>query len=297
MGHRQDTDGAGDRLSMSEPSLTLLHTSDFQCGKPFLPEAGDAVVRLARSIEPDIVVSSGDLTQRAKKREFVQARALLDRFGDRPVVVTPGNHDVPLYRFWERLFDPYRNWRRFSGTSDLDTVTTVEGATIVALDSAAPRRAIVAGRIDDRQVDFASRAFASADRDDLRILVIHHHFVPVDDGAGGRPLPGANRLAEAFAEMGVDVVLGGHVHQLHLKTSADIPGGATVQPALPILACGTSASRRGRGVEAGWNSLCVLTFREAQFDVTPYRRAPSDQDFSPLPTRSFPLRRGMGAMN
>jgi len=260
--------------------LTVLHTSDFQCGRPFVPRAADALVRLARRVDPDVVVAAGDLTQRAKVSEFALARTLLDRLGDVPVVLTPGNHDVPLYRFWERVACPYRNWRRFAG-SDLDSVTRVEGATFVALDSSAPRRAIVNGRLDDHQLDFARRAFAESPEGDLRILVIHHHFVPVLDGEGGSPLPRASHLVRAFEELRIDAVLGGHVHVLHLRTSADAPPPHEIRP-VPLIACGTTTSSRGRGVEAGWNSLTVLSFDRDAVQVTPHRLSPDDKDFKPL---------------
>jgi len=276
--------------------LTVLHTSDFQCGKPYLPHATDALLRLSAEVDPDVVIASGDLTQRAKKQEFAIARSIIDRFGDTPVVITPGNHDVPVYRVWERVIDPFGNWRRFSGEHALDSVTTVKGAVIVALNSAAPRRAIVNGRIDDDQVEFARRAFADLDPSKLRMLVIHHHFVPVPDADAGRPLPRAAHLAQAFGEMGIDVVLGGHVHQIHMHEAEDIPGCPPRDPPLPILACGTSTSRRGRGVEAGWNSLSVMRFSAGEVEVTPYRRAPDAEDFEAMPARTWALRRDFGAV-
>jgi 3',5'-cyclic AMP phosphodiesterase CpdA len=275
---------------MSNTALTVLHTSDYQCGAPFQPEAADAMHRLAESVAPDVVVASGDLTQRAKVREFRQARSVLDRFGDVPLILTPGNHDVPLYRFWERLVDPYRNWRKFAGEA-LDTVTRVPGATFVALNSSAPRRAIVNGRIDGPQVDFARRAFEGTPQEDLRVLVIHHHFIPVADGEGGRPLPRAAALARQFEAMEVDVVLGGHVHQLHMHSSEEL-GGAPAEEAVPFLATGTTTSRRGRGVEEGWNSLCVLRFAGSVVDVTPYRRRADGAAFEPSESLQWRLGRG-----
>lgn len=277
---------------MESGVLTVLHTSDFQCGKPFVPRAADALVRLAQAVEPDVVVAAGDLTQRAKVREYVVARALLDRLGSMPIVVTPGNHDVPLYRFWERLACPHRNWRSFAGP-DLDSVTSVEGATFVALNTSAPRRAIVNGRLRDHQLAFARRAFAEAPDGDLRILVLHHHLVPLADGQGGRPLPRAPQLVREFEEMGVDAVLGGHVHQLHIRTSADVlPERDGVVGRVPLVASGTTTSGRGRGVEAGWNSLTVLRFDKGGLKVTPYRLSPDGDDFCPLDVIVFPASSG-----
>lgn len=257
-------------------TLTILHASDLQCGRPYLPRAADALVRLAGRLEPDAVVIAGDLTQRAKAREYRAAKALMERLPRVPTVVTPGNHDVPLYRVWERLFAPYRNWRTHVA-SELDTVTRVAGATLVALNSSAPLRAIVAGHIDEQQVELARTAFAAAPTGDLRVLVIHHHFVPTPDGKGGRPLPGAAALARAFESMGVDLVLGGHVHRTQVRTSRDlVPGDG---PGVPLVACGTTTSRRGRGPEAGRNSLNVVRLGPRDIEITPYLLGPGDGDF------------------
>lgn len=270
--------------------LTLLHTSDFQCGKPYLPEAAEALLALAEDINPDLVIVSGDLTQRAKKREFVIARSIIDRFGATPVVVTPGNHDVPLYRVWERLCNPFGNWRRFAGERALDTVTTVDGAIIVSLNSAAPLRAVVNGRVDDGQVDFARQAFETGQRDALRLLVVHHNFVPAPSKDAGRPLPRAAYLARAFGDMGVDMILGGHVHETFMKVAEEIPECPPHHPPLPIVACGTTTSCRGRGSETGQNSLSVIRFSDDDVAVTPYRRAPDSCVFESMPARSWRLR-------
>jgi len=270
--------------------LTVFHASDFQVGTPYLEHAAAAMVRLFEAVAPDVVVVSGDLTQRAKVSEFALARRVLDEFGETvPIVLTPGNHDVPLYRFLERLVIPHRNWRRFAGIDALDTVTRVEGGTFVALNSSAPRRAIVNGRIDDEQLDFARRAFEESPEGDVRVVVTHHHFVSAPGGEGGAPLPRASLIVNAFSDMEVDAVLGGHVHQLHLSTSAEL--GGTSPPPLPILATGTATSRRGRGIETGWNSICVHRFSSEGLTVMPYRREPDGAEFEPLAPVTFDLRR------
>ena len=271
---------------MASAALTVLHTSDYQVGRPYLPEAADAMIRLFHEVQPDVVVAAGDLTQRAKKREFETARRLLDRFGDVPVVTTPGNHDVPLYRTLERLGAPYRAWRRFTGVKELDTVTRVPGATFVALSSAAPRRAVVAGRLRARQMAFAHQAFRKAPVHDHRIVVVHHHFVPVPGGGAGRPLSGARELLSEMESMGVSAVLGGHVHQLHLRVSTELTGHAR---GVPVISTGTATSRRGRGREVLANSVCVLRFEEREVEVVPYLRQPEGEAFEPLELHRFEL--------
>ncbi|MEZ6065429.1 MAG: hypothetical protein R3B90_06895 [Planctomycetaceae bacterium] len=66
-----------------------------------------------------------------------------------PIVRIPGNHDVPLYRVWERLTDPHRLYRQYI-QQELNTVTRIENAVIVGLDSSAPRKAVTNGRISAR---------------------------------------------------------------------------------------------------------------------------------------------------
>jgi 3',5'-cyclic AMP phosphodiesterase CpdA len=273
--------------------VVILHASDLQVGKPYRPRTAEALLSLARERTPDLIVVAGDLTQRAKVREYRTARALLDRLGDvAPVVVTPGNHDVPLYRIWERLLTPYRNWRRWIGP-DLDTVTRIPGATVVALSSAAPRRAIVAGRLSASQVDFARRAFAAAAGGDARVVVTHHHFVPTPDHEGGRTLPHASAILKAFEGMGVELVLGGHVHQTHLQTSrARVPGEGA---GIPLVACGTTTSVRGRGPEAGRNTLNVVSLDARTVEVVTHRYEADRDAFVAAATRSFTRReRGAG---
>ena len=273
--------------------LTLLHASDLQCGRPFLPHAADAFVRFAHELRPDVIVVAGDLTQRAKVAEFRTARALFERLPTVPVVVTPGNHDVPLFRLWERVLSPYRNWRTLI-SPDLDSSLSRPGATFVAVNSSAPRTAIVNGRLRDGQVEFARRAFEAAPADDTRVLVIHHHFVPAPDASAGPPLPGARRLAEAFESMGVDLVLGGHVHETHVNTSRAL-SPARPGPGIPLIACGTTTSRRGRGSEAGINSLNVIRVAPHEVEVLPHRLAPGARDFEPAEAIVIPRHRTSGA--
>ncbi len=268
--------------------LTILHGSDLQYGRPYRKGTAAAFQAAAHALEPDLVVIAGDLTQRAKRSEFRAVRAYIDDFGDIPVVVTPGNHDVPLYRLWERLVAPYGNWRRYMGRS-LDSVTRVRGAVVVALNSSAPRRAIIGGRIDAHQVAFAERALASADPGDVKVLVTHHHFVPTPDALGGRPLPGAGRLLERFEAVGVDLILGGHVHQTHLTTSRALaPSGDG--PGIPLIRCGTTASSRGRGPEAGRNSFNLVRVTDHEVMVVPHLSVPSGGRFEILEARTFPRR-------
>ena len=247
--------------------LRILHGSDLQMGRPFRPRAAEAFSRLALKLDPNLIVISGDLTQRAKLHEFQAAWKFLQELPQIPLVVTPGNHDVPLYRFWERLFVPYRAWDQIIPYGR-DSVTVVPGATVVALNSASPWRAIVGGRLSRAQLRFARQSFNNGPKEGARILVTHHHFVCKSVGGGGRPIPHAPVIVKQIEEMEVDAVLSGHLHRTQLAMSRDVVSGESA--GVPLITAGTSTSRRGRGLEKSANSLNVLDVLEDQIKVTPY---------------------------
>lgn len=249
--------------------LTLLHISDLHFGPPYHPEVGDALQRFAADLAADVIVASGDFTQRAKEEQFRDARAFLDRLPRVPIVVTPGNHDVPLYRIVERLFDPYRHYVRHI-SRELDSVVRVPGAVIVSLNSTAPRRKLTNGRIHRWQLDYARDAFADLPEETVRILVAHHHFAPPPDWEGAQVMPKAKRALDAFTAMRVDLVLGGHLHRAYIGNSLDVYSGADREHGIVIVQSGTSTSRRGRAREREKNSFNVLRVEGRLIRVTHY---------------------------
>jgi 3',5'-cyclic AMP phosphodiesterase CpdA len=270
--------------------ITLLHVSDLHFGPPYLPHVGEAVQAFAARLSPTAIIASGDFTQRAKPEQFAAARAFLDRFPHVPTVVTPGNHDVPLYRFAERMLDPYRHYREHI-LAELDTVTRIPGATIVALNSTAPHRALTNGRIHRWQIELARKAFAETSEDELRILVAHHHFAPPPDFEGGEVMPKAQRALDAFTGMKVDLIMGGHLHRAYIGNSLDVYSGSDREHGIVIVQSGTSTSRRGRAREAEKNSLNVLRLDGETIRVTHYMYFDDAKDFVPTSRHLF-FRRG-----
>jgi 3',5'-cyclic AMP phosphodiesterase CpdA len=276
--------------------VTLLHGSDLHFGKHFDPVAARAFRLAVGRLEPDLVILSGDFTQRAKIREYRAARAYLDDLCEVPLVVTPGNHDVPLYRFWERAFSPLRHYRRFI-TRELDYSSRVAGVTVVSLNSTAPHSAIVNGRLRSPQLRFASQAFQRAPKADLRVLVTHHNLVPAPDDARKKVLPRHRQVLTGLAAMGVDLVLGGHLHRGFWVDFREEPpgirfGGDGIQT-MAMVYCGTTTSLRGRTREEEANSFNVLKVETHGIEVTRYRRERGGGDFEPVKTAEIPRKRGM----
>ena len=267
--------------------LTLLHISDLHFGPPFLPHVGEALLRIAPTLAPDVVIASGDFTQRAKRSQFIDAQQFLRRLPAVPQVVVPGNHDVPLYRVFERMFRPLELYRTYIN-NDLDHAVHIDGAVIVALNSTAPHTAITNGRIRAKQLQFCETAFREAPPDAVRIVVAHHHFAPAPDYERDQVLPGAKRALERFAGLGVDMILGGHLHRAYIGNSLDIRPGAVRDRGIIIVQCGTTTSRRGRMREREKNSFNIIQLGPQLLHVTHYMYFSDVDCFEPISRHTFP---------
>lgn len=267
--------------------IKLVHASDVHFGKLHDGEALAIFREFLSRTEPDILVFSGDFTQRAKIREYKAAREFLVGLAPLPVVVTPGNHDVPLYRVLERFVRPLRNYQEYISRK-VDTVTEIPGATVVALNSTAPYRAIVNGRIRDSQLRFAANAFQAAPRDSVRILVTHHNLLRAPDYEPEQILPGHRRCLSAFARMNVELILGGHLHRGYVGSSLDAFPQQEGTRSIVIAHSGTTASRRGRGRERGRNSLNLIRISREEIVILPHILMREEGTFHPTGTHSFP---------
>ena len=161
-------------------STRILHISDLHFGPPFVSAIAEVLLRTMPSLAPDVVVVSGDLTQRAKRRQFEEARQFFDRLPDVPLLVIPGNHDVALWRVFERLFKPHALYCEIIHP-DLNPVLRVGNVVLVGLDSTAPRSAISNGRLHRHQLRYCAETFAAVPDEVTRIVVAHHHFAPGHD--------------------------------------------------------------------------------------------------------------------
>ena len=231
---------------------TIVHLSDLHFGRT------DArivrpLIRAVREIGPDLVAVSGDLTQRARKTQFQEARAWLDRL-PQPQVVVPGNHDVPLYRIWERFLSPLGKYRRHVN-GDLEPDFIDDEIAVVGINTA---RSLTFkdGRINEEQVESIRRRFAPLGEGLTKIVVTHHPFdLPDEPDKDEELVGGARKAMEAFAGCGVDLLLAGHLHTSQAGETSDryeLAGYA----ALAVQA-GTATSTRGRGESNSFNVLRV----------------------------------------
>ncbi len=267
--------------------LRLLHLSDLHFGPPYLPKIGEAFLQLASQLRPDAIVVSGDLTQRARRDQFIAARGFLDQLPDCPTLVVPGNHDVPLYRLKERWFDPHGLYKEII-TSELNPVLRLDQAVLVGIDSTSPRHSITNGRIGLKQLDHCQRVFTSVPAGVAKFVVAHHHFAPAPDYLHDQTMPRSRRAINQFVELGVEMILGGHLHRSYIGNSLNFYPGNHRDRGIVIVQCGTTTSRRGRGPESEKNSFNVIEFDDYLFTITHYTYFEEDKQFSPLSRHQFP---------
>jgi 3',5'-cyclic AMP phosphodiesterase CpdA len=214
---------------------TLLHLSDLHFGR--VPDGmADALLAVSLRIAPDVVIISGDLTQRAKISEFEQARAFLGRLPF-PQVVIPGNHDVPLFNPYGRFVERLARYRRFI-TEDLAPSHVDSEVAVFGVNTA---RSLTwkGGRINPRQIEHTRARLCELPAATARVIATHHPF-------------GVARLAvQRWTQCGADLLLCGHLH----IAATQISGGTVVVNA------GTAISTRGRGQANSFNVI-VLNGRQ-----------------------------------
>ena len=263
---------------------TLLHISDIHFGPKHLEDRAAAVLALIHARGPDYVIISGDLTQRAKPEQFAAAKRFVESIPC-PTLAVPGNHDVPLYRFWERLVVPFGAWQRhFSPHLEPDLID--DEVCIVGLNTAF-NRTITGGRITRAQCHRVREVFSAAPGSSYRIAVIHHNLVrPSDLDDVPAPLQGSVPALAALASSGVEMVLSGHLHQSYVAPLAGTDGG---EGGISLCA-GTTTSSRGRGREQGISTCHWIEIGAGEARVLFYRWDPAAVSFAETGWRSFPRR-------
>jgi len=267
--------------------MILLHASDIHFGTPHHPPAAEAFLQATRELPADAIILSGDFTQRAKVREYEAARAYLQSLPDKPLVVTPGNHDVPVFRVFERALMPYRNYRRYI-SEELDSVVRFPGAVVVALNSSTVFTAVVNGHLSGAQLDFADRAFASATPGDVKILVTHHPIAAAPDYGSDQVLPRSEWIARRITKMGVELVLSGHLHRAYALTTADVCDLPQAAGVTWLIHSGTTTSTRGRTRERGQCSFNRIELTEEHMILERFMYFAGRSRFEPVGRRIVP---------
>ena len=243
----------------------IAHLSDVHFGAhdPKVVAGAEAWLAEAR---PDLVVISGDFTQRARRDQYREAAALLDRIEAQglPTLGVPGNHDVPLYDVVQRFTRPLHRYRRYI---DDDLCPWFENARLAVLGiNTARSLTFKDGRISHEQMAIIRERFRDVPKDRTRILVTHHPLFAMPIGEAGEPSEAVGRHGEALqaiADAGVHILLAGHFHRSFTESARRMVKNAG--PALVIQA-GTATSTRLRHGEMQSFNL-IGTDRNDRVDV------------------------------
>jgi 3',5'-cyclic AMP phosphodiesterase CpdA len=262
---------------------TIVHLSDLHFGR-LDPLVVPALVTAVNGLSPNLIVISGDFTQRATEGQFVEARDFLAQLAA-PQLAVPGNHDVPLFDLGARFFAPFTRYRRYIA-DDLSPVFEDDEMIVVGLNSARSVSIGGAGRVNAQQVERAAGHLMTAAPGLVKVVVTHHPF-DVPAGQDERQLIGRSEMAMTrLAEAGADVFMAGHLHVTHVCGTATryrIAGHSAL-----VVQAGTLSTRQ-RGEASAFN---VLTLGDAGIDVERYEWVDATGAFLPAPLGAFCRRDG-----
>lgn len=216
----------------------VLHISDTHFGTE-VEVVTRALQALVGQAQPDLVLLGGDVTQRARKKQFAAARAFVQSL-DSPVLAVPGNHDIPLFNIFARLMRPYGNYRQALGVN-LEPVFEDERILAIGVNSTHPRHR-KNGVVSPAQVQRVVQRLRAARPEQLCIVLLHHPVRAVEESDTANLLKGREFAVPAWVDAGADLVLGGHIHLPYVVPLA----GRLGRQAWAVQA-GTAVSHRVRG--------------------------------------------------
>ncbi len=267
--------------------INILHMSDLHFGEVFLPHIGEALVFSAHELQTDLIAVSGDFTQNATEQQFQRARDFLKELPQCPIIVTPGNHDVPPRFSFRDLCQPFALYRRYIHPK-LDYVSEYEGIKMVSLNSTSSLGSLVNGRLSRQQLEFCTQAFQNTPKEMLRVMMCHHHLAPAPKLNGGGVMWHAKRTIDQLQDAHVDLVLGGHKHRSYVGNSLDFYTGEIREHGIILVQCGTSTSRRGRGREREKNTFNWIHVEPHEIHVIQYMYFKEVNGFEIIGKHIFP---------
>jgi len=202
----------------------------------------EALLRVVQEQAPEVVVLSGDITQRARRAQFRAARAFVDRLAVPATLVLLGNHDIPLFNLIARLLYPYANYQRVFGQA-LEPAFASPDFLVIGVNSTRPSRHID-GEVSADQIHRVTQRLRHATGAQLRIVVTHQPVHVTRREEEKNLLHGYREAVREWATAGVDLLMGGHIHLPYVRPLSerfnDLPRNVWVVQA------GTAVSTRVR---------------------------------------------------
>jgi 3',5'-cyclic AMP phosphodiesterase CpdA len=262
----------------------LLHISDLHAGSAEETALERSLAGLIERVEPELIAVTGDLTHRGRRREHERAAAFL-RGLEWPLLVIPGNHDIP-YGFPARLTRPWAEFERQWQT--VEPVHRSDSLVVVGLNSVRPWRH-QSGGIRSGQVDRARELLAEGPAGALRVVALHHHLIGAPWRSRKRPVSRRSEVLAGLVDAGAELILAGHIHQAAVSERHEFEverGGlrgvtVSVAPGLGQPRPKRRGEARGLHVyEAHDDQLLVETYvwRDDDWGLTAVRRFPRGRE-------------------
>lgn len=262
-------------------NMTIAHISDLHFGRIAHPDVVDALVAEVNERPADLVVLTGDLTQRARHREFEALQAMMASISP-PILVVPGNHDVyPWWRPIRRLTTPLQRYKKYV-TDDLAPTFERNGVAVLGITTAYGPT-IKGGRVGPEDRQAIRDYFGTVESSAFKVLLLHHHLTKLRS-LGPHDVAGqARHTLDTAAESGVDLILCGHLHVSHIEPLKIIPG----KKRMVIASAGTATSNRWRAPYRPTNFYNVITVGLDDFLVEERRYVPTEGWFRQDSTTRF----------
>jgi len=241
----------------------------------------EALLRMFGEEKPELVILSGDITQRARRSQFAAARAFADRLAPTPLLAIPGNHDIPLLNMGMRLLAPYANYSRAFGP-ELEPEFSAPHLLVLGVNTTRPYKH-ADGEVSAAQVQRVAERLMRAAPQQLRIAVTHQPICALLPEDEVNVLQGHAGAVRRWAEAGADLVLGGHIH---------LPYVVALNERHPYLArrmwavqAGTAVSSRLR--HGANNSVNLIRYADGQRPA--WQCSIERWDFQPHTRRFMPV--------
>lgn len=263
---------------------TLMHVSDLHAGRPFNARLAVQLVEEAHALRPDLLVVSGDFVQRADFQPQWRTIQALLRALPEPLLLVPGNHDVPIFHVFQRLFRPLAIYKR--GISpEINPVFARPGLLVVGGNSA-HGLTIDGGYVNAAQRKIMAQLFAQQPAGTCKVAVLHHHLISPAGHHSRKPIRNTEQVLDMLEAAGVDLLLCGHLHRSYVGTTLDLR--ASMQHGTIICQSGTTTSRRGKGAEQGKNSYNVIRISDTHIRIQQHLYLTERGRYELIAEHSFP---------
>lgn len=189
--------------------MRLLQISDMHFGTE-QPLVVRALREMALTQKPDVLVVSGDITQRAHETQFRRAREFCDSLQVPLMLALPGNHDIPLFNLFARTFRPYAGYLRWFGPT-LKPVVELPWLFLLGVKTTRRWRH-KNGEVSDLQIAEVASQLRRASPAQLRVVVVHQPVHVLRESDAHDLLRNWQPALAAWSAAGADIVMGGHIH-------------------------------------------------------------------------------------